>query len=217
SGIVVTCFVIAGTIFGFLRYNTYPARIFMGDTGSQFLGFTIGVLAILLTQQANTALNPWLPLFLVGLPIVDTLFVMTRRIREGRSPFAADKSHMHHRLLTMGLAHYEAVSVIYLTQLTFLLVGFLLRYHGDIVVLSAYLGLMALVLGGLQLLQYRKPDLKWGRLTRHVVGLNTSPTARRRAIGIVRCGVMLYLLTGVFFLPGVPTDIAVGSLIVLII
>jgi UDP-GlcNAc:undecaprenyl-phosphate GlcNAc-1-phosphate transferase len=217
SGIVVTCFVIAGTIFGFLRYNTYPARVFMGDTGSQFLGFTIGVLAIMLTQQANTALNPWLPLFLVGLPIVDTLFVMTKRIREGRSPFAADRSHMHHRLLTMGLAHYEAVSVIYVTQLTFLLVGFLLRYHGDITVLSAYLGLMALVLGGIRLLQYRKPDLKWGRLTRHVTRLDNSQTARRWAIGLIRCGVMLYLLTGVLFLPKVPTDIGVGSLIVLII
>ena len=100
--IIITCFVVAGAIFGFLRYNTYPARIFMGDTGSQFLGFTIGVLSVMLTQQVNTALNPWLPLFLVGVPIVDTLFVMARRIREGRSPFAADKSHMHHRLLSDG-------------------------------------------------------------------------------------------------------------------
>ncbi len=128
--IITTCFVIAGTIFGFLRYNTYPARIFMGDTGSQFLGFTVGVLAVMLTQQVNTALNPWLPLFLVGLPIVDTLFVMTKRISEGRSPFAADKGHMHHRLLSMGLAHYEAVSVIYVTQLAFLLAAFLLALPG---------------------------------------------------------------------------------------
>ncbi len=146
--IILVSFVVAGTIFGFLRYNTYPARIFMGDTGSQFLGFTVGVLSVMLTQQVNTALNPLLPLFLVGLPIVDTLFVMTRRIIEGRSPFEADKTHMHHRLLSLGMAHYEAVSVIYVSQLAFLLAAFLLRYQADIVVFAAYMVLTGLVLGG---------------------------------------------------------------------
>ena len=128
----------------------------MGDTGSQFLGFTVGVLSIMLTQQVNTALNPWLPLFLVGVPIVDTMFVMTKRIIEGRSPFAADKNHMHHRLLDMGLAHYEAVSMIYITQLAFLVAAFLLRYQSDAAVFLTYVALVSLVLGGMLLLQNRE-------------------------------------------------------------
>lgn len=217
SEIIMACFVIAGAIFGFLRYNTYPARIFMGDTGSQFLGFTVGVLSVMLTQQANTALNPWLPLFLVGLPIVDTLFVMSKRICEGRSPFAADKHHMHHRLLKLGMAHYEAVSVIYFSQLTFLLAAFLLRYQADIVVFLAYLGLTGLILGGLLLLQRRKPNMGWVRLSRQVTRLDSSVRARRWALNAISCGVPAYLLIGASLLPEVPTDIALSSLILLII
>jgi len=215
--IVLASFIVAGTIFGFLRYNTYPARIFMGDTGSQFLGFTVGVLSIMLTQQVSTALNPWLPLFLVGLPIVDTLFVIAWRISEGRSPFAADKSHMHHRLLGLGMAHYEAVSLVYISQLVFLLAAFLLRYQADIVVFLAYLGLMSLMVGGVLLLQARQPSINWGRLTRHIARLDGSNRAQSFVIGVINCGVPAYLLAGVLMLSGVPADIALSSLILLII
>ena len=215
--VVLASFAVAGTIFGFLRYNTYPAHIFMGDTGSQFLGFTVGVLSIMLTQQVNTALNPWLPLFLVGLPIVDTLFVMTRRISEGSSPFAADKTHMHHRLLSLGMAHYEAVSVIYISQLTFLLAAFLLRYQTDMVAFLAYLGLTALMLGGLLLLQRKQPDIDWGRLSRHIARLDNSVKARGLALGAINCGVPAYLLAGTFMLSDIPVDIAISSLILLAI
>ncbi|WP_165869218.1 MraY family glycosyltransferase [Thiogranum longum] len=215
--IVLICFIVAGTIFGFLRYNTYPARIFMGDTGSQFLGFTIGVLSIILTQQVNTALNPLLPLFLVGLPIVDTLFVMSKRISEGRSPFAADKNHMHHRLLALGMAHYEAVSVIYISQLIFLLAAFLLRYQSDVVVFLAYLGLTGVLLGGLLLLQAKKPEAGWERLTRNISRLDRSSKLRDWALRAVGCGVPAYLLVGTLLIPDVPTDIGLGSLALLII
>jgi len=215
--IVLAAFVVAGTIFGFLRYNTYPASIFMGDTGSQFLGFTVGVLSIMLTQQVNTALNPLLPLFLVGLPIVDTLFVMVKRISEGRSPFAADKSHMHHRLLSLGMAHYEAVSVIYISQLVFLLTAFLIRYQADVMVFLVYLGLTVLMLGSLLLLQARQPDIDLERLSRHVARLDSSVRARGIALGAINCGVPAYLLAGTFMLSDVPDDIAVSSLILLVI
>ena len=213
--LILTCFVVAGAIFGFLRYNTYPARIFMGDTGSQFLGFTVGVLSIMLTQQVNTALNPWLPLFLVGLPIVDTLFVMIKRLSEGRSPFSADRNHMHHRLLGSGLAHYEAVSVIYLTQGAFLLLAFLVRYQGDAEVALVYLATVSLILGGLWLLQRRPPGPEWARLTRNVARLDSSPRVRRWALASIRCGVPLYLMAGVLLLPEVPRDIGISSLILL--
>ena len=88
-----------GGVCGFLRYNNHPAVIFMGDTGSQFLGFVTAGLAIILTQRTNPALNPGLLLLLLGLPILDTLTVMVWRIRSGRSPFLPDRNHFHHRLL----------------------------------------------------------------------------------------------------------------------
>ncbi len=78
--------VLMGRILGFLRYNTYPARVFMGDAGSQFLGFSAGVLSLALTQSTQTILSSALPLLLLGFPIIDTLTVMVMRMREGRSP-----------------------------------------------------------------------------------------------------------------------------------
>ncbi|MFC1772748.1 MraY family glycosyltransferase [Pseudomonadota bacterium] len=215
--IISVSFVVAGSIFGFLRFNTYPARIFMGDTGSQFLGFTVGILSVMLTQQVNTALNPLLPLFLVGLPIVDMLFVMTGRIIAGHSPFEADKTHMHHRLLSLGMAHYEVVSVIYVSQLAFLLAAFLLRYQADIVVFAVYLVLTGLVVGGVLLAQRKLPNGDWAQLTRRITGLDSSKRARRRAIGIIQCGVPTYLLAGVLFSPGAPIDISRSALILCII
>ena len=83
----------------------------MGDGGSQLLGFTAGVLAVLLTQDPRLPYSAALPLLLLGLPILDTLTVMAVRIREGRSPFAADRRHLHHRLLALGFDHFEAVAV----------------------------------------------------------------------------------------------------------
>jgi UDP-GlcNAc:undecaprenyl-phosphate GlcNAc-1-phosphate transferase len=76
TNLLLITLAVIGAIAGFLRFNTYPARIFMGDTGSQFLGFSAGVLMIMLTQQVNTALNPAIPLLLFGLPLFDTLFVI---------------------------------------------------------------------------------------------------------------------------------------------
>ncbi len=217
TDLVMICFVIAGTIFGFLRYNTFPARIFMGDTGSQFLGFTVGVLAVMLTQQVSSALNPWLPLFLVGLPIVDTLSVMVLRISARRSPFAADKNHMHHRLLNFGLAHYEAVAVIYVTQLAFLVVAFLVRYQSDLVVFAAYTGLVGLILGGMQLLQSRGPSRRLMPITSQVVRFHQSEQIRTYVLRAMCCGIPAYLLLGVLLVTDVPTDIAVSSLILLVI
>lgn len=213
--VIFICFVVAGTIFGFLRYNTYPAVIFMGDTGSQFLGFTIGVLTVLLTQQTNTALNPLLPLFLVGLPILDTLFVMVKRIMEGRSPFAADKSHMHHRLLSLGMKHYEAVAIIYVAQLMFLGAAYLLRYQSDIVVAVTYIGLSGLILGGILALQARQPELNWGRLTGLLGRIDRHHTVQRISYRLIEIGVPAYLLLGVLQVSEVPADIQISSLILL--
>ena len=117
--ILIVMLAVMGAVVGFLRFNTYPARVFMGDTGSQFLGFAVVTLLIILTQQTNPALNPALPLLLLGVPLFDTAFVIIRRIYYGKSPFVADKNHVHHQLLALNFDHYEAVVIIYLAQALF--------------------------------------------------------------------------------------------------
>lgn len=142
---------VMGGVMGFLRYNTYPARIFMGDGGSQFLGFVVGCVTIMLTQEIHQALSPAVALMILGLPLLDTLWVMGQRLLEGRSPFAPDKNHIHHKLLALGLDHYEAVFVIYLTQTLLVCAAYVLRYQSDLLLVSVYLGFCALVVGGFHL------------------------------------------------------------------
>jgi UDP-GlcNAc:undecaprenyl-phosphate/decaprenyl-phosphate GlcNAc-1-phosphate transferase len=126
----------AGAVLGFLRFNTFPASIFMGDAGSQLLGFAVAVLSLRATQNSTTAVSSTTPLLLLALPILDTLSVMTQRVSEGRSPFSADKNHIHHKLLALGLYHHEAVMVIYAVQAGLLLVAYWLRYESDLLILG---------------------------------------------------------------------------------
>ncbi|MCR4309339.1 MAG: undecaprenyl/decaprenyl-phosphate alpha-N-acetylglucosaminyl 1-phosphate transferase [Deltaproteobacteria bacterium] len=128
----------AGAIFGFLRFNTHPATVFMGDTGSQLLGFSAVALSLDLTQ-GNTALSPVLPLILVGIPVLDTLTVMATRIVRGRSPFTADQTHFHHNLMALGLRHTESVTLIYAGQTALVISAFLLRFYSDWLLLTGYL------------------------------------------------------------------------------
>jgi UDP-GlcNAc:undecaprenyl-phosphate GlcNAc-1-phosphate transferase len=137
---------VAGGLLGFLRYNTHPARVFMGDSGSQFLGFTLGFMAVYLTQQVNPVLSPALPLLLLGLPIVDIFAAATQRVRAGISPFAASRHHIHHQLLELGLDHYETVVVIYSVQALLVTSAVFLRYQSDWAVAGVYFGICAALL-----------------------------------------------------------------------
>lgn len=129
--LLLLCSAILGSIVGFLRFNSHPAVVFMGDAGSQFLGFTAGVLVIILTQTSNPAMSPVIPLLILGLPILDTLVVMGQRVFEGRSPFKPDKNHIHHRLLGLGFDQYEAVVIIYAIQSVMVTSAVLMRYESD--------------------------------------------------------------------------------------
>jgi UDP-GlcNAc:undecaprenyl-phosphate GlcNAc-1-phosphate transferase len=126
----------AGAVLGFLRFNTYPASVFMGDAGSQLLGFAIGVLSIRATQNGTSQISAAIPLLLLALPILDTLNVMTQRIGEGRSPFSADKNHIHHKLLELGFDHHEAVMVIYAVQGALFVAAYSLRFESDLLILA---------------------------------------------------------------------------------
>lgn len=104
-----------GALLGFLRYNTYPAQLFMGDTGSLLLGYTMAAISVGLVQNngAERVVQPVTIFLTLALPIIDTLLVMGRRVLKGTSPFQPDKTHLHHRLMSLGLSHVVAVSLIY--------------------------------------------------------------------------------------------------------
>src|SRR4029077_20112220 len=105
--IAVLCFALAGALLGFLRWNFNPASIFAGTSGVQFVGFTLAVLAILGVAKVAVAL------LVLGVPIIDTFWIIVRRVSQGRSPFSPDRGHIHHRLLDMGLSHRQTVLAIY--------------------------------------------------------------------------------------------------------
>ncbi|MEO7667731.1 MAG: MraY family glycosyltransferase [Polyangia bacterium] len=107
------CAALGGAILGFLFYNFNPASIFMGDTGSMFLGFILATTSIQTSQKASTTVAVLVPLMLLGVPILDTLLAVSRRAMRGRPLFRADREHIHHRLLAIGLSHRQAVLVLY--------------------------------------------------------------------------------------------------------
>ncbi|MGO9993462.1 MAG: MraY family glycosyltransferase [Steroidobacteraceae bacterium] len=140
----------AGAVLGFLRFNTFPASVFMGDAGSQVLGFAVGVLSLRATQAGDSAVSAALPILLLALPILDTLSVMVQRVSEGRSPFSADKNHIHHKLLKLGFDHHEAVMVIYAIQADLFLLAYWMRYESDFAILAV---VTVFFIGGIAILQ----------------------------------------------------------------
>jgi UDP-N-acetylmuramyl pentapeptide phosphotransferase/UDP-N-acetylglucosamine-1-phosphate transferase len=118
--IALLALALIGAVLGFLIYNFYPARIFMGSAGANVLGFTLGVLSIMGGAKVATVL------LVLGIPILDVAWQIYNRLRHGKSPFTADRGHLHHRLLDRGLSQRAIV----------------LLYYG----LTAMLGALALVL-----------------------------------------------------------------------
>lgn len=104
--------ILAASTLGFLVFNFYPARIFMGDTGALFLGFMISVFA-LLGFKGVTMFALIIPVIMLGVPVSDTFFAIVRRLREKQPLSAADKSHLHHCLLNVGFTHRQTVLIIY--------------------------------------------------------------------------------------------------------
>ncbi|ABM70680.1 MraY family glycosyltransferase [Prochlorococcus marinus] len=104
---------VLGSSFGFLRYNFFPAKILMGDGGSNFLGFLLATISL---KSISSNVNPiglFVPLLLLGLPILDMAYVIYRRLRKRKSPFIADREHIHHRLMNSGLTEIGTVLNLY--------------------------------------------------------------------------------------------------------
>jgi UDP-GlcNAc:undecaprenyl-phosphate GlcNAc-1-phosphate transferase len=130
--IAVLCFALAGALLGFLRWNFHPATIFIGTSGVMFVGYTLAVLAILGTAKVAVAL------LVLGVPIIDTFWIIVRRLANRQSPFTPDRGHIHHRLLDLGLSHGQTVLAIYAICVALALLSLVVSGTGQ---LYAFMGL----------------------------------------------------------------------------
>jgi UDP-GlcNAc:undecaprenyl-phosphate GlcNAc-1-phosphate transferase len=162
SLVTVMTIALAGAILGFLRYNFNPATIFLGDSGSLFIGFLLSALALAGAQKAPTIVAVAIPVVSFGLPILETSLSILRRLISGRPVFTADREHIHHKLLQHGLTHRQVVVVLYGVSAVFALLSLFLLWPT-----GSSLGLVLAVLGtgiwiGVQRLGY----LELGELAR---------------------------------------------------
>ena len=139
SGTSILALILAGSCLGFLIFNWHPAKIFLGEGGSVFCGFMLGVLAIISGSKIATAL------LIMGIPILDVFWVIVRRIWERKKPTQADTKHLHFRLLDIGLSHRQTVILLYGITVIFGLSSLFLHSQGKLVAL----GVLAIAMAGL--------------------------------------------------------------------
>ncbi len=140
---------VAGAAVGFLRYNFHPASIFLGDSGSLFLGYILAAASIIGVLKSTIIFALLIPVFILGVPIFDTASVIMRRVRDGHPIFYADRRHLHHRLLDRGFSHKQVVVSIYfacilLSIATFALT-FLSPFQATIVLIVTFIMSVALI------------------------------------------------------------------------
>lgn len=214
SPVVVLCLSVMGGILGFLRYNTHPAIVFLGDAGSQFLGFVAATATIFLVERVNSALSPALPLLLLGFPILDTTWSVVRRLLRGRSPFKPDRGHIHHKLLALGFKHYEAVSLIYVMHGFLICTTFYVRYQSDILILSVFVVFCVVVVGLITLAErcgwrvHRGGAMAVGPGRIGMLGWRWLPFGTTYFLGV---SVAVFLVVGASVVRLVPHDIVVVS------
>ncbi|CAN5811670.1 MraY family glycosyltransferase [soil metagenome] len=134
--VAILCALLAGSLLGFLPYNFHPARVFIGTAGVFAVGYALAVLSVLGTAKVALAL------LVLGVPIIDTFWIIIRRVSSGRSPFSADRGHFHHRLLDLGLSHRQVVLLIYVIGSILAVLSLVLSGRGQISVF------IIVVLGG---------------------------------------------------------------------
>lgn len=140
-----------GGVLGFLFFNFPPASIIMGDSGAMFLGFLLSAISITGVLKFSTLINLFVPIMILGFPILDTIFSIIRRIIEGRPPWKFDKDHIHHRFLKIGMDTRQSIGFIYLITISMSLIAIilsLLYYNKEIalLILTGTLGLIIFIL-----------------------------------------------------------------------
>lgn len=157
------CFTLLGTCLGFLLYNFNPASIFMGDTGSMFLGYVLAVLSVMGASKGITFVSVFTPILILGIPLFDTLFAILRRMLNNKPIFEADKAHLHHCLLKRGFSHRNTVLLIYAVSIALsvcaLIINRLTTEQGFLVlVLASTVILIGANKLGILGNHYKKPD-----------------------------------------------------------
>ena len=220
GGMTATIIALAtiGGLFGFLRFNTHPARIFMGDGGSQFLGFTLGYLAVVLTQEVNTAMSPALPVLILGLPIADIIAVLIQRIYHRMNWFRATRNHIHHRLLDLGFQHYESVLVVYTLQALLVMSALAMPYESDFLIIGIYVAVVLSIFLFLYISERRGWQLHSQDET---AALNGAIDLAKKGIllralpyAVVMYGTSLFLLAGSLISVEIPRDYTVIAIII---
>lgn len=221
--LVVLALVILGSLLGFLKYNFHPASIFMGDTGSLQLGYVLAYFSIETLRVANSHQIYFLSsLIILGVPITDTLISFFRRLGQGEHPFKADKEHVHHRILKLGLSHPQTVSIMLVFGLFLTGLGVLMTIYTEFVGLLLFiLGLavalfVAWRLGYLEARQYipmgitreenllpTQPPLHWNRIWHQILILLAD---------VVAINMSLYLVYWFKFQSGVFAPLTIRSL-----
>ena len=212
SQLVFLMVAVLGGLLGFLRFNTYPARIFMGDAGSQFLGHYLAVAAILLTDLSKTFYSPVLMLFLWGVPLLDTVGVMVQRLLEGRSPFVGDRNHLHYKLLAMGLQHRQAVTVIYGVHGLMVSSAYLLRWQSDATVLAMYGAVALPILSLFIVTRYRSAaEGRRNEPTEAPGGGEAGGWYSTLPVQSLGLAVSMFLVCAVFLPADIPADLGYGA------
>lgn len=148
---------LAGAACGFLKYNFHPAQIFMGDTGSMFLGFMLAGISVTGAVKSVATIALIVPIFALGLPILDTTFAIVRRLRGGVPIFKPDKGHLHHRLLSVGFTQCQAVLLMYVISALFGLSAIALTAVSSQIAVVILLVVVAAIIYGVKKLGIARP------------------------------------------------------------
>ncbi len=207
--------ILIGVIIGFVRYNQHPARVFMGDTGSLLLGYTLGVVAVGLSMPhaGGQTIRPITILTVCSVPIVDTLYVMIQRILHGRYPFGPDRTHLHHRLMHLGLSHPLVVTVIYGLCVFVGIVAWLQKDFSDWIQFANVFALFAALYGALAW-----AEKKGVKVSSIEVGMGFAACRPEGHLPVLRGGsfvgalLCIALLAPVVFLASVPRPMGLFAL-----
>ena len=146
--IAITMAALAGACIGFMPYNLNPAKIFMGDTGSTFLGYMLATVSIMGLFKFYAVISFAVPFLILVLPIFDTANAIIRRVAAGRSPMSPDRGHVHHKLIDMGFNQKQAVAILYAISATLGLTAVVLTSSGEVKAIVLLLAVLAAILVG---------------------------------------------------------------------
>ncbi|GMT41604.1 MAG: undecaprenyl-phosphate alpha-N-acetylglucosaminyl 1-phosphate transferase [bacterium] len=145
---------LAGALFGFIRLNLPPARIFLGDTGSLFLGFVLAAISVIERRKGTVTVTLLVPLLVMAVPLMDTLLVFFRRIVSGQNPMIGDKRHLHHRLIKLGFTPVQVNYMLYLFSIYLGVTAVVLSFFPKETAMVVLVLLAVGILLGLELLRH---------------------------------------------------------------